>query len=820
MESEIRSQQPPEIPHITTNIIPLSDILRKFSEFSYAELSHIIQIQPTNEAKKKKLLELIVYLRQEYVRLYVLTKWSKISAQDFSKLIDLLAWLREQTNYFTNLIWATKSINQSLLSAKLPNPDIITALEVFTEGRPTLPSHNLIESKITPQKILQTLKDLNVILSMKFALVENIPDKFLNYEIKDGRIFIYTDDYEFQVSVIDDNSPFFMIDFKFNFGDFEPSRKLLRISNDALRIGGFNELNKILTNYTNTMKLYMIHLKLNGLKNIKHIYHADKFQIVIHYWINSYVFKNSYIEIGLNKDNNIIYRWFKQAQFVETFQDIGFIDDFLNVIYYKHAVSILNQIDDITVNKSVLQINEKTGLFYFKNSTPLMNSFLKKLNTDDFKNINMNLKLLRMDHKYMEISTILSVTGWIQNDIIKLAPHEVNKLGQEKFLNYQQKENTVFLSRNLKFYTRKEWPSNWFLVLLIDTKIKSFIGNVRSIAGQWTISSLNELNIETFDYRTSKGLIDYVSKKIILHLITNELGSAVYKIIKDDTILIQTDSFISIPDTSNTLYLNFKLEPNKKNMMLKLKGKLNNSLSLEDFVIDKNGVFEVFETVEFKRFSILANIIAKLQKLSKVIGLINFLKLESLNLLNVKLDEIVFKYGSQICTLRDGFDIELPTTNPHNICLVSIKRYLHKRGIGKLFKYLQESNVLVEKLNELANQESTDKNDYDPSKLRYEVIPKNLNLFTVMYYNNYKPERQCLDLNIEMKIKNGKYCYLITFDRDSEFKSEFTMKGELYNSMKHKFKLVPLRNGIMCDESGIDQVLGYFHDKIMTKLVN
>jgi len=814
MEPESRAN-PPEIPHIVTNIIPLSDILRKFAEFSYAELSHITQTQPINEAKKRQLLEFVCYLRQEYTRLYVLTKWSKVSAQDFSKLIDLLAWLREQTNHFTNLIWATKSINQGLLSAKLPNPDLITALEVFTDGRPTLPSHNLIESKLTPQKVLETLQDLNVILSMKFALVEDIPDKFLDYEIKDGRIFIYTNDYQFQVSVIDENSPFFMIDFRFNFGDFEPSRKLLRISNEALRIGGFVELNKILTNYTNTMKLYMIHFKLNGLKNIKHVYHAEKFQIVIHYWINSYVFKNSYIEIGLNKDNKIIYRWFKQGVYVETFQDIQYIDDFLNDIYYKHACSILEQIDDLTVHKSVLQVNEKTGLFYFKNPTPLVNSFLKKLNTEDFNNINLNLKFLRMDHKFMEISTILSVTGWIQNDIVKLAPQEIAKLSTPEYIS--KNENLTFLMRNLKFYTRREWPTNWFLILIIDTKIKSFIGNIKSIAGQWNINSLTELNIETFDYRTSKHLIDHVSKKIITHLITDELGGTIYKIVKDDTIIIQTDSFIPIPDTSNVLYLSFKMEPNKKNILLKLKGKLNNSLSLEDFVIDKSGIFEVFENVEFKRYSILGNIIAKLQKLAKVIGLINFLKLESLNLLNVKLDEIVFKYSSQICTLRDGFDIELPPSNPHNICLVSIKRYLNKRGIGKLFKYLQDSNVLVEKLNELSKKPD---DSYDPSKLRYQVVPKNLNFFTVLYYNNSNSERQCLSLNIEMKNKNGKYYYLLSFDRENELKNEFTTKGELYQTIKPRRGLIPLHNGLMCDESSLNQVLGFFHEKIMTKFAN
>ncbi|CCH41241.1 Mediator of RNA polymerase II transcription subunit 14 [Wickerhamomyces ciferrii] len=817
MNSEVVKQQPPEIPHITTNIISLSDILRKISEFSFAELSHVTQAQPSNEAKKKKLLELIVYLRQEYVRLYVLTKWSKVSAQDFNKLIDLLAWLREQANYFINLIWATKSINQSLLSAKLPNPDLITALEVFTEGRPTLPSHNLIESKLSPTKILETLKDLNVTLSMKFALVEDIPDEFLNYEIKDGRIFIYTEDYEFQVSVIDENSPFFMINFKFNFGDFENSRKILRISNDALKIGGFMELNKILTNYTNTMKLYMIHVKLNGMKNIKHIYHADSFRIVINYWIHSYVFKNSYIEIGLNKDNKIIYRWFKQNEFAETFHDIGYIEDFLNEIYYKHAISILDQIEDLTVNKSVLQINRKTGLFYFKNSTPLSNSFLKKLNSDDFKNINTNLKFLRMDHKFMEVSTILSVTSWIQNDIIKLSPQELSKISEHQQLGTGS-ESIPYLMKNVKFYTRKEWPSNWFLILLIDTKIKSFIGNIKSITGQWTINTLQELNIESFDYKTSKGLVDYITKSIIIQLITNELGNSIYKVVKGNALVIQTDSFISIPDTANVLYLSFELDPNKKDMLLKLKGRLKSNITLEDFAIDKDGVFEIFETVEYKRLSILGNIIAKLEKLAKVIGLIKFLKLESLNLLKVKLDEVVFKYGSQICTLKDGFNIELPATNPHNICLGSIKRYLNSRGIGKLFKYLQDSNILVEKLNELAKASKTD-TTYDPSKLRYQVIPKNLNFFTVLYYNNSKPERQVLELNIEMKNKNGNNYYYISFDRDTdaELKVDFTNKGQLAKLANGQNKLLLLQNGILCDEEGLNKILGYFHEKIINK---
>ncbi|KAH3680630.1 hypothetical protein WICMUC_000222 [Wickerhamomyces mucosus] len=841
-----QQQEPPELAHITTNIIPLSTVLRKFSEFSYAELSHVIQTQPNNDAKKKKLLELIVYLRQEYMRLYVLTKWSKISAKDFTKLIDILAWLRQQTDYFTNLIWAVKSINQSLLSAKLPNPDLITALEVLNNGRPTLPTHNLLESRITTKKILETLEDLNVVISMKFALVENLPDEFKDYSIKDGRISIFTKDYKFELSAIDENSPFFIINFKFinfdhdqnndqgiNIGNNpQVSKHLIKICNEILRADNFQELHRVLTNYTNTVKLYLIHTKLNELKNIKHVYHADKFQIVVNYWINSFVFKNSYIEIGLSKKTEkICYKWYKQGEFQELFEDVDHVEDFLKEIYYKHSQKSLKKIENLTVNKSVLQINELTGIFYFKNSTPTLNNFLKKLNLDDFNNINENLRSLRRDLKFNEASTILNITGWIQNDLIKLNLNDFKKISQSMLngLDVDESSNNIHNGKNWKFFTRNEWPSNWCLMLFIDNKIKPFIGNVRSIMGQSSLISFTELNIEFFEYKTSKNLINYVSKKIMIHLITQELKNSEYKVVEESNlIIVKTDTFIKIPDCSDVTYLSFKIDdPIKKTMLIKVKSRLNKEIKIEDFPIGSNGVFELSETIEFKSVSILKNFIDKLEKLSKIIELINFLKLEKLNLVNVKLDELTFKYGDHLCTLKDDLKIQLPPNNPHNVYAASIQKFNEyirtssqnkADSVGKIFKYLQDSSELVTKLRKFSEiAENQFLSNYDLSKLSYQVVFKNPTFFSILYYKKNSSNRIAIELTVEIKLNDQNefiYLFKISGDDQSKFKQDFAITGSF--SSKEFSDVLPLNDSLLVGSKGLNNTLDYFHNKFLS----
>ena len=161
---------------------------------------------------------MILFLRNQFLKLYVLVKWAKTLKQNnFHSLIDLLNWFRNANMQVNNCTMALKQILGTMAGAKLPNPDLATSLEVLMLGRPNLPNHgfNLNGSQsdnltIPNKLILKRLRDLNTCLSIKISLM-TIPSQLAKYEIKDGRIvFTVKDEFELQLSTIDQNSPLFL----------------------------------------------------------------------------------------------------------------------------------------------------------------------------------------------------------------------------------------------------------------------------------------------------------------------------------------------------------------------------------------------------------------------------------------------------------------------------------------------------------------------------------------------------------------------------------------------------------------------------------
>ncbi|GMG46449.1 unnamed protein product [Ambrosiozyma monospora] len=140
----------PPIPHISANMTPLDVVLKRQSQYTYKQLKEFIKTlrssTSTDNLKKKQFLDLLVQIRENFIRLYVLSKWAR-NSHSIEKLIDLFVWLREQNQAITNALMTIGSINQQLVSAKLPNPDLTTALEVLIKGRPQLPTYDFIPAK-------------------------------------------------------------------------------------------------------------------------------------------------------------------------------------------------------------------------------------------------------------------------------------------------------------------------------------------------------------------------------------------------------------------------------------------------------------------------------------------------------------------------------------------------------------------------------------------------------------------------------------------------------------------------------------------------
>lgn len=392
---------PPHIPHVTTNIIPLLNALRFHTQEAFKLMNKLVeklaQTKSTSSdvSRKLALLNLIVSMRQDFVKIYTLVKWAQRS-KDVSKLIDLLNWLRSQDFYFDSLNQGINELNH-FSGAKLPNSDIPLALEVLVKGRPLLPSYNYIKKPpISPRTILRVMDELNLILTARMALMDKIPRRFHNnYVVKDGRLII-TIPGEFQVSItvandiiIDDpsdysKSPFYFIDFTFLFG-INPEttlithrdskivtalpkssrEKLETVVNQVLLNLSLDGLYDVLHKYSISFKLFLISRQLRDLSinskwrgNFQFKYSSSL--IIINYWSNHFLSRGwkSFIEIGFDKKYNLNFRWFKNGNYdlnhnipdiygsstePEDAEDLS-VDSILTTIVHKHSEMIMAKI--------------------------------------------------------------------------------------------------------------------------------------------------------------------------------------------------------------------------------------------------------------------------------------------------------------------------------------------------------------------------------------------------------------------------------------------------------------------------------------------
>ncbi|VVT51978.1 uncharacterized protein SAPINGB_P003276 [Magnusiomyces paraingens] len=295
---------PPPIPHITDNYITLKTIIANLVLFTHKEFRNIFETLPATTsdiAKKRRLLDFIVKIRTEFVKVYVLTKWARIS-KDISKTIDVVSWLNGQQYCFRNVVSALFGIEKALAGAKLRTPDIETALEVFTAGRPAQSSRNYFPvKKLDPSTILQTLHDLDILLSIRLALTEKLPLEFSHYKISDGRVtFFVENSYQVQLGIADDsvNARFFLVDFKFDFpGAFNISAKtkarLELISNEFLPKKGLVDFFAMLLKFTQNYKLSTYYASLNDLRRglyadlILPKFSPEKSLVTVQYWLTS-----------------------------------------------------------------------------------------------------------------------------------------------------------------------------------------------------------------------------------------------------------------------------------------------------------------------------------------------------------------------------------------------------------------------------------------------------------------------------------------------------------------------------------------------------
>ena len=102
-------------------------------------LNHVNGAAPGNSSKanvqkKLRILEFAQEKRAQFIKLLVISQWSRQAAA-VQKAIDIHAWMVSQFNLYHDAIEAVGEMKRGLSGAKIPPPDLDTAIEVLSTGK-------------------------------------------------------------------------------------------------------------------------------------------------------------------------------------------------------------------------------------------------------------------------------------------------------------------------------------------------------------------------------------------------------------------------------------------------------------------------------------------------------------------------------------------------------------------------------------------------------------------------------------------------------------------------------------------------------------
>lgn len=152
--------EPFQLTHITHGFFPFAKLVNRSVQQCWNDLSDLItelvgiqissqdQNSPSllatgkvpgnqsaeNVQKKLRILDFAHAKRAEFIKLLVLSQWSR-KAADVSKLIDLQGFIRTRHQAYSGAIQLVGDMKRDLVRAQVATPDLKTALEVLSKGK-------------------------------------------------------------------------------------------------------------------------------------------------------------------------------------------------------------------------------------------------------------------------------------------------------------------------------------------------------------------------------------------------------------------------------------------------------------------------------------------------------------------------------------------------------------------------------------------------------------------------------------------------------------------------------------------------------------
>ncbi|KAK3695085.1 mediator complex subunit MED14-domain-containing protein [Podospora appendiculata] len=436
---------PDEIQHITTDILPLGLLLARLAQWTHARLQDEIttlaakSIPPATAAvngnsnyhftgaedtsaesleKKTYLLNSIQDIHTRWVKALVITEWSK-KADQVGRLIDIRSHLASQLELFNANFWELIKVKQDLHWARLPSPDLKTALEVLTSGEVSwMPDLGYLEPPpISNAERASWIDNINTMLSVRLSFDEydRIPTPFRDYTIGSGRVtFTIKGEFEVDLTIGDEDfeKQFWFIDFKFLFTPApaeisEPVRNFLEAKvNDALAADGltgcYNYLHEfVLTQKIGELRRQAIELSKGRWIDTLKVERLNR-AMAIQYWTNRPHSQNtkSWIIIGVHSSkgpdglpdpkhpSHLSLRWFRDSKEVKDF-DIPFdvdtisTESLLTTVIARHVEYLLTSMCDTLLSKPRFGLRQARLDMEISKDEPLNSSLTVQLFDDE-----------------------------------------------------------------------------------------------------------------------------------------------------------------------------------------------------------------------------------------------------------------------------------------------------------------------------------------------------------------------------------------------------------------------------------------------------
>ena len=368
-------QLPPEIEHVTFGYVAFASLISRLVQETFNGLTDVIndmsdmplsQPRPSaphnnihrqsngdgdpsqvNVQKKLRILHFASDRRAQFIKILILSRWAR-QIEAVSKVIDLNFWLSNQIGQYNECCSWMGELKRRLIPLREPNPDVETALKVLSLGKASWRADlsYLPPEPLSPLKLINALRKINTLLSIRLNLQENIPPVFRDYSIASGRAtFHVVDEFEVDLSIAEEDasSQLYFIDFRFAFSPTPTELPIGRLrneiegrANDVLKHDGLQGLFDFLHNLVLTHKLLILR---NQAHEMARGYWSECLQVeavhrsvVVQYWSNRPGGK-SWIEVGLKRGKEvrlsyssrsqripqIALRWFRNGKEVDNF---------------------------------------------------------------------------------------------------------------------------------------------------------------------------------------------------------------------------------------------------------------------------------------------------------------------------------------------------------------------------------------------------------------------------------------------------------------------------------------------------------------------